>query len=689
MTPKPRYFTGRHVADHILTQTEACTFRDLVETLKNPVPLAVTHDEFWKMQKAEQAKTKMVPYLVACTFPASPHEARKVEFAEPCNLIFLDIDDHPETREMAKMFVSSPETLKSMLDGFNFAAYRTASYTPEKPRLRLVVDADGIPPARYADAVRTIASNLCLAHVTSESVLPTQPMFLPSIFADQDRIRDNPMIVSSFDGVPFTTKDISTDGTELPGTKSAGAGTITRTSGDLLDDLANASAPMSGIDEAEAVKMLSHLSPDCSRPEWIKVGSALHHQFGDAGEDIWIDWSRGSREKFVGEADCHTNWKVFRDTPMGRSPITLRTVAMKAKERGWKQPASSHTTDGTGSPLPSLPPIRCAADLIVEESAKPRPQQLVEGLLHVGEKLLLAGASKSYKSWALLDLACSVGTGAPFWGLPTTQGSVLLLNYEIRPWFFAKRLEQVAKAKGCGPLHNVHVWNLRGKRADFGLVLHKLRTLLKSKKFVLVIIDPLYSGLAGRSENDAAEMAAFMNSIEELTELGPAAALGHHFAKGNSAVRESLDRASGSGVFARDPDAIVTLNRHQTDEAFVAEFTLRNFKPLAPRGLKLNFPLLLPDASLDVEKIKGAQVRSKPAGTVESIVALLPKSGGMKTTELLKAAQEDTGVGPSRFYALLADAKKQRRIRNVDGLNEAVPIDSTGTPQVLQEYSEE
>jgi hypothetical protein len=273
--------------------------------------------------------------------------------------------------------------------------------------------------------------------------------------------------------------------------------------------------------------------------------------------------------------------------------------------------------------------------------------------------------------------------------LPTTPGPVLLLNYEIRPWFFAKRLEQVAKAKACGPLHNVHVWNLRGKRADFGRVLLELRTLLKSTGFVLVIIDPLYSGLAGKSENDAAEMAEFMNSIEELAELGPAVALGHHFAKGNSAMRESLDRASGSGVFARDPDGIVTLNRHQTEGSFVAEFTLRNFAPMAPRGLRLNFPLLLPDAALDVEKIKGAQVRSKSAVTVEAIVALLPNSGGIKTADLLKIAHEETGVGDSKFYALLADARKQGLIRKAGTLNERGPMNSSTTPQLLPEYSEE
>jgi hypothetical protein len=366
----PRYFIGRHVADHVLTQADARTFPDLVKTLLGlPVRLAVTHDEFWRMPKAEQAKTKMVPYLTACTFPNSPHEGRKVELAEACNLIFLDIDDSPETRSTALLFLSSPGTLADRLDGLNFAAYRTASSTPEKPRLRVMVDADGIPPTRYADAVRTIAARLGLAHVTSESVLPTQPMFRPSVFSDTPDT-DHPMIATSFDGRPFTVEDIRAS--DLPALVRQGNTVTPSSTGDLLDDLANSSAPMSGIDEAEARKMLTHLSPDCSRPDWIKVGTALHHQFGDAGEDIWIEWSRGSASKFAGEEDCHTNWKVFRETPAGRSPVTLRTVARKAKEQGYELPAQTEEKADDYSTIEAWINFGCGNPIELMDTAVPR-----------------------------------------------------------------------------------------------------------------------------------------------------------------------------------------------------------------------------------------------------------------------------------------------------------------------------
>jgi hypothetical protein len=305
------------------------------------------------------------------------------------------------------------------------------------------------------------------------------------------------------------------------------------------------------------------------------------------------------------------------------------------------------------------------------ESQKPRPPQLVEGLIHSGEKLLLAGASKSFKSWTLLDLACSVGTGTPFWEMETARGRVLVLNYEIQRFFFADRLARVARAKGCGRLDGVDVWNLRGHRAGFDRVLAELKRRLENEEYSLIIIDPLYSGLNGKNESDAAEMALFMNAIEQLAECGPAVALGHHFAKGNSAMKDSLDRASGSGVFARDPDAIVTLNRHQSDGPFVAEFTLRNFPALDRLGLRLEFPLLIPDGKVDVDLIKGAQVRKKSA-TVADLLKLLPLAGGLATGEFKEKAMEEFGIGRTKFHELLKEGRKSEAIvTNAEsGLNE-------------------
>jgi RecA-family ATPase len=55
-------------------------------------------------------------------------------------------------------------------------------------------------------------------------------------------------------------------------------------------------------------------------------------------------------------------------------------------------------------------------------------------------------------------------------------------------------------------------------------------------------------------------MAAFCNQFDRVaTELGCAVIYCHHHSKGSQGQKRSMDRASGSGVFARDPDALLDM----------------------------------------------------------------------------------------------------------------------------------
>ena len=55
-------------------------------------------------------------------------------------------------------------------------------------------------------------------------------------------------------------------------------------------------------------------------------------------------------------------------------------------------------------------------------------------------------------------------------------------------------------------------------------------------------------------------MAHFTNQFDKVaTELGCSVIYCHHHSKGSQGGKKSMDRASGSGVFARDPDALIDL----------------------------------------------------------------------------------------------------------------------------------
>ena len=55
-------------------------------------------------------------------------------------------------------------------------------------------------------------------------------------------------------------------------------------------------------------------------------------------------------------------------------------------------------------------------------------------------------------------------------------------------------------------------------------------------------------------------MAHFCNQFDKVcTELGCAVIYCHHHSKGSQGGKRSMDRAAGSGVFARDPDALLDM----------------------------------------------------------------------------------------------------------------------------------
>ena len=186
---------------------------------------------------------------------------------------------------------------------------------------------------------------------------------------------------------------------------------------------------------------------------------------------------------------------------------------------------------------------------------------LIEGVLRQGHKMLLAGPSKAAKSFALIELCISIAEGVPWLGFRCAQGKVLYVNLELDRASCLHRFRDVYTAAGIRPqnLNNIHIWNLRGKSVPMDSLAPKLIRRAKNKGFIAIVIDPIYKIITG-DENSADQMARFCNQFDKVcTELGCATIYCHHHSKGAQGGKRSMDRASGSGVFARDPDALLDL----------------------------------------------------------------------------------------------------------------------------------
>jgi hypothetical protein len=93
-----------------------------------------------------------------------------------------------------------------------------------------------------------------------------------------------------------------------------------------------------------------------------------------------------------------------------------------------------------------LPSFESAQSLLTEDI--PTPTEIVAGLIHQGSKVAIGGTSKSYKTWALINLALSVAAGKPWLERKTAEGKVLYVNLELSKGWFRRRLITVAKAIG-------------------------------------------------------------------------------------------------------------------------------------------------------------------------------------------------------------------------------------------------
>lgn len=186
---------------------------------------------------------------------------------------------------------------------------------------------------------------------------------------------------------------------------------------------------------------------------------------------------------------------------------------------------------------------------------------LIDGVLRQGHKLLLAGPSKAGKSFALIELCCAIAEGKPWLGFPCTQGKVLYVNLELDRASCLHRFKDVYTALGWNAAHlrNIDVWNLRGKSIPMDKLAPKLIRRAAKKDYIAIIIDPIYKVITG-DENSADQMAHFCNQFDKVcNDLGCAVIYCHHHSKGAQGGKASMDRASGSGVFARDPDALLDL----------------------------------------------------------------------------------------------------------------------------------
>nr|UWH96889.1 MAG: DnaB-like helicase C terminal domain [Bacteriophage sp.] len=197
---------------------------------------------------------------------------------------------------------------------------------------------------------------------------------------------------------------------------------------------------------------------------------------------------------------------------------------------------------------------------------------LIDGVLRQGHKMLIAGPSKAGKSYALIELCIAIAEGG-MWldSFKCAKGKVMYVNLELDKASCLHRFFDVYKALGIPSDHirSIDIWNLRGHSVPMDKLAPPLIRRASKKDFIAIVIDPIYKVITG-DENSADQMAHFCNQFDKVcTELGCAVIYCHHHSKGAQGGKRSMDRASGSGVFARDPDALLDLTELEVSDTLI------------------------------------------------------------------------------------------------------------------------
>lgn len=299
---------------------------------------------------------------------------------------------------------------------------------------------------------------------------------------------------------------------------------------------------------------------------------------------------------------------------------------------------------------------------------------LVENVIRRGEQVNLISGPKSNKSWTVMHLAVAVATGGHWLGFACRPGRVLMVDFELHPGTFSRRLRAVLEALAVNLSDigdRLAVQPLRGRHMD----IHGLRRYLAGigpGRFDVIFIDPLYRLFPpDMDENSNADIAGLFAELQSLAEgMNVGIVTVHHLSKGDQSGKIVTDLGSGGGSQSRAADAHLAIRPHAEPGAAVLDGVLRSFPPFEPLAMRWRFPLweLAPD--LDPADLKRTARRpaakppaepvppepAKPdydaAGFVAAFLGPEPKSRGA-----IIASAVDAKLPERRAAGLLARAE--------------------------------
>lgn len=323
-------------------------------------------------------------------------------------------------------------------------------------------------------------------------------------------------------------------------------------------------------------------------------------------------------------------------------------------------------------PLP--PPKFLSLEQMMSHNTDPMPKQVIEGVLHKGSKMIISGSSKAGKTLSLLHLGLAAANGSTWLGHRTATSKVIYLDFELKKRIAARRIAEMVNANSDYDPQNQNFLycSLRGQSRTLEDLVHHIEDL-EDHRPDLVIVDPFYKLATGADENDAGAIGEIVNRMEKFSErLDCSFVYAHHFSKGNKSDTDHIDRASGSGVFARDPDAILTLTPHEEEDHLVLEATLRDFPTPSPQVVEFSWPNFIHKPDMEPKLRKPGQTKENKLLNDKlstALIELLKPNSIMGLNNLRTKLEEKTGeeIHPNKLRNLIKKTNNISELKTQKG----------------------
>ena len=327
-------------------------------------------------------------------------------------------------------------------------------------------------------------------------------------------------------------------------------------------------------DYSRAADAISYIDPDVDYNDWIALGQALQAGLGDAGFQIWDEWSSAGG-KYSGTNDLEYHWRSFTPT----KGVTIATVFGMAKAAGYVPPTRQQKTmsavEAFQIPNPSSYPSLNQPDAPQDSAAVPKPsvelgwpehrldltklqptRYLIEGFL-AHSFMILAGMAAVGKTSGLISLCLTI---AGF----KLEGSDLITKRPRKIIYVTEDMHQVQQILFAMCKHmdldqqlvSDAFIMMEAKRSEVDellLLSHNVVRHTVNGNRPFIILDTANATLALENENDNSEAGSYISALKQTiyVQLDTPMAIIAHTPKAYSKTDEDAS-ARGASAFVGD-----------------------------------------------------------------------------------------------------------------------------------------